>query len=313
MHREEEVNKVAAYFTLALLATMLLSCGNDQPPPQADSDTDTITFDGDHLLPASIEAYKLVLESETNIVADDDLASYFGDSSSAYLTYGVVGLATANYTMGQEPMDVVLAQFDSRENAYGFYALARPDGIERGDIGTESYVFDSCMYYVSDHYVVSLSAANNSPKAMISISILAQEIASGIKKTQRPRFFALYPLLHMIVPSTKYYPSDYLGIEGLDSVYTTSYLLDGDTAVFFMTIDASGDRYLSLRQLAESMGSITTALDAIPYYDASGFAFDHPEHGTIVAGLVRSKLAGVLGYVPESHERLVSLWIKGLR
>jgi hypothetical protein len=293
---------------------MLFSCGtSDEPPAQVDVITEQVTFDGDSLLPASIETYKLVLEGEKKVVAGDDLPAYLGDSTSAFLTYSVVGLATAKYSVNERPVEVEIAQFDTPENAYGYYALSRPHGIDRRDIGTESYVLGNNMYCVSDRYVVTLTAASDSTKALSAVSLLAQEIASGIRKTPRPQFFVLYPMRYQIVPSNQYFPSDYRGIEGIDSVYTISYLINGDTAVFFMTVDAAGDQYLKLRKAAEALGPITAAPDTIPYYQATGFAFEHPEHGTIVAGLVRSKLAGVIGYVPENYELLVSRWILGLR
>jgi len=91
------------------------------------------------------------------------------------------------------------------------------------------------------------------------------------------------------------------------------YDLDGDTAVFFMAEDLDGHHYLTLHAYAESLGTVAAAPDSIPYYENYSFVFDHPQYGQIVAGLVRAKLVGVVGFKEKSHLHLAGLWVQGLQ
>ena len=142
--------------------------------------------------------------------------------------------------------------------------------------------------------------------------MLAHEINSRISQCLMPQFFLLFPSNHRVLPSHKYYTNQYLGVDGIDSVYTISYRMEGDSAVFFLTVDLAGLKYIRLKEYARSLGEITPAADTFPFYERSGFIFDHPDHGQILAGLVRGKLVGILPYRQESYELLGSLWVTGL-
>ena len=68
-----------------------------------------------------------------------------------------------------------------------------------------------------------------------------------------------------------------------------------------------------LQNYAAGQGEYSSAPDSIQYYEGYSLQFEHPEYGTIVAGLVRSKVAGVLYFKESSHVHLAHLWVRGLQ
>jgi hypothetical protein len=95
-------------------------------------------------------------------------------------------------------------------------------------------------------------------------------------------------------------------------VYTSLYELDGDTAMLFLTMDPSGEQYLALRRWAEDNGEMVDIPDGFTFPEHS-LAFEHPQQGLVVAGLVNQKLVGIINYRSRSYQQLVTGWIKGLQ
>ena len=299
---------------LLTLAGLYLAAGcskdNSNGTPPADG-SKLLAAD---LLPPAIEAYQVAPEGWQRIVFSDSLGEYVGAQAAAeYQLYNFEGLVAAKYSVQGIPLTVEVVQFASMDDAYGFYSRLRPDGVRLAGVGAESYRDGNSLYFMADLYAVTISAEAGDEKSMQAQSLLAHEITSGVRHTRLPGFFTLYPSRWKVEPSNHYYPSDYLGIPGLNEVYAVNYDLDGDTAVFFMTEDLAGQAYLLLRQYAETIGSVASAPDSIPYVAGYSFMFDHPQKGRIVAGLIRSKLVGVVGFNEQSHLHLTSLWVRGLQ
>ena len=79
-----------------------------------------------------------------------------------------------------------------------------------------------------------------------------------------------------------------------------------------MTMDQAGEKYVKLKEHADSSGKVSLAPSSFPFEEHS-LAFSDPGHGQIVAGLVRSKLVGIIGYDSTKNDRLASRWVQGLR
>ena len=162
--------------------------------------------------------------------------------------------------------------------------------------------------------MITLSVAEGVDTALTSRLLLGQEINNRVSgPAAAPPFFILFPFKDKIVPSTKYYPNRFFDVDGLDEVYTTSYFTGGDTAIFFLTMDEHGEKFLKLREYAESIGKVSPAPETFVFDNGYAVSFKHPTHGMIVAGLVRSKLVGIIGYDSTKNDRLASRWVQGLR
>ncbi len=300
-------------------ALMIASCGKEEaetPKPQPAEEHVVVPAEPvihvDTLMPPTIESYDLLLTDAVTTVPASGIEDYVGETARDYTAYGALALASATYTVKQIPVYAEVVQFLTPVDAYGFYARLRPDGIELLSLGAEGYANGNSLYFTAGEYAVTVSVQEDTKEQHEARSLLAHEINSRITQCLTPQFFLLFPSNHRVLPSMKYYTNQYLGIAGIDSVYTISYLMEGDSAVFFLTVDLTGKKYIGLKEYARSLGEITPAPESFPYYERSGFIFDHPDHGRIVAGLVRGKLVGIVPYRHESYEHLGSLWVTGL-
>lgn len=306
------------YFLLlcsACFCLVTVTCGKkeektDNPP--ADNVVVSLPFYADTLIPANIEAYDITRSDSITVVLACDAEKELGETAGDYLSYRMVGIATAKFHVGQVPVHVEIAQFPSREDAYGFYARLRPNGIKISTLGMESYSLGNNLYFAAGEYAVTVSSEGDSEEQLSARSLLAEEINSRITQTTAPPFFMLFPSRYRVVPSSKYYLRGFLTGIGFDSVYTITYLVDDDTAVFFLMVDKSGGDFLRLTEHARSVAKVSEAPEAFPFYGDYSLMYDDPVHGRIVAGLVRSKLVGIIGYNRGSYQRLGSLWVKGL-
>jgi hypothetical protein len=242
-----------------------------------------------------------------------DADSSLGERAEKYLAHNLVGMASTEYEISGVTVSAEVAQFASLEDAYGFYADLRPVGVGVGGLGTESFALGKVRYFTRGEYVVTLSIDQEDSAHFTAQSLLGQEINGRISGPPTPpQFFVLFPFADKIALSNKYYSRAFLGVAGLDKVYTTAYLTGGDTAVLFLTIDEGGEKFLKLREYAELTGEVGSAPNSFPF-EGYCLAFSDPDRGRIAAGMVRGKLVGIIGYDSTKNHRLASSWVQGLR
>jgi hypothetical protein len=301
------------------LIFMAHSCGKKekQESPAKVSTAGTITrapFSADQLLPKDLTAQNTKLTGSIETVLPRDADSLLKERRDQYLSYDFTGLVRSAYEVNNVPVSVEIAQFGSLEDAYGFYAGLRPDGISVTPLGTESFLLGSHRYFTRGEFVVTLTIEKDDSSHLAAQTVLAQQINSRISgSASPPPFFMLFPSAKKIVPSNKYYRGNFLNVSGLDKVYTTSYFTGGDTAVLFLTMDESGDKFLRLKEHADSLGKVSPAPTSFVFDNGYSISFTHPTKGNIVAGLVRQKLVGIIGYDPDKNDRLAASWVQGLR
>jgi len=226
--------------------------------------------------------------------------------------YGIVGAARGKYTVGGIDIQVRVDQYETFEGAYGAYAMNRPNGVAKSAFGTESYRQQATQYIYNGDQVFTLAAKNADVHSLDALSKLSFEIARRLPGEKPPGWFMLFPRKWKIDPSNQHYPETYMGVEGLDMIYTTDYDIEGDTATFFIAEDLGGEKFLALQTYAESLGETAAAPDSIEY-EGYSVMFDHPEYGKVVGGIIRSKVVGIHHFNPDKHLALAHLWVKGLR
>ncbi len=302
---------------VCLLALMLSACGKKDdaavPAVKTEPTIPEVTFNAIRVLPPAIDSLKIPLPDSTRTVLAKDAAAYLGQSYDHYRYFDFVGLVTGHYQMPGAWVWAEIAQFASADDAYGIYASLRPDGAPLNQLGTESYTSGNTTWFCIGEYMVTLSAEGELSDPLAAVKPLADQIIfqSGIRPAM-PLHFMLFPMANKIVPSTKYTAYNYMDIGGLDSVYTTRYLLNGDTVTLFLTMDQSGAKYLKFLEYAETVGETVPKPKRFQFDDNYSFAVNHPDLGIIVAGLVRSKLVGIINYNPRKSESFATGWVKGL-
>lgn len=300
------------------LGFVCLSCSKKQEetsPPAQETETAVAErpFYAADLLPGDMDTLEIKLLSPVKKIMRADADSSLGERAEKYLAHNLVGMASTEYEVSGVTVSAEIAQFASLEDAYGFYANLRPVGTGVGGLGLESFALGHVIYFTRGEFVVTLSIDQEDSAHVAAQSLLGQEINGRIPAPPTPpQFFVLFPFADRIALSNRYYSRAFLGVAGLDKVYTTAYLTGGDTAVLFLTVDETGEKFLKLRGYAETIGEVSSAPSSFSFEEYS-LAFSDPDRGRVVAGLVRSKLVGIIGYDSTKNDRLASRWVQGLR
>ena len=304
---------------LLLSLGLSLSCSSDKKSSkdtssQLEKELAAIPFSADMILPGNSPEKNITIVSETTNITRKEAPAKLGDKADEYLSSLMIGTVRLMYQVDSDTIRAEIAQFASIDDAYGFYSRLRPDGITLDGIGTESFFYNNKYKFTKGEYVVSLLQKRKSKDALKSFRKLAGEIAGKIEQSRRgQQFFILFPYGGQIVPSHKYYSRNFMGVDGLDSVYTVSYAADSDTLILFLSMDTSGEKFVNLSKWGQSLDKAGPVPPEFDFSSGHSIAFEHPHRGQIVAGLVRQKIAGVIGYKRGSGSKLCSRWIKGLR
>jgi|GEM_PF-3128032 len=125
--------------------------------------------------------------------------------------------------------------------------------------------------------------------------------------------FALFPAENKVENSEEFIEKDFLEITALDYIYTVDYDIDGDVFKLFMTRDVTGVKYINFRAAAgTAVEELAAYPESVGFDEDYGFMYDHPEYGTIIAGLKNRRLVGILGFDNEDQVSLFAAWVSSL-
>ncbi len=272
-------------------------------------------FIADLQIPVIEHLQNITIIDSVKIIMAEKAAEFIGSSADLYRGHNFVGLVALKYEISKIPVSVEIAQFATNEDAYGFYSLLRPNTGQFNRLGGESYTAGNSTYFYIANFAVSLSVEGETDDSFEIVKPLADAI---VKKTETqptlPPYFLMFPFKNKISPSNRYYPYNYLGIIDLNGVFTSDYIIDGDTVTLFYAMDESGAKFYAIKEFAEATDDeIIDNPKGFQFESNISFAFGHPDHGVIVSGLTHNKIAGVINYNPKKVGRFVTGWIKGLQ
>ncbi|MCK4573281.1 MAG: hypothetical protein KAU36_02870 [candidate division Zixibacteria bacterium] len=308
--------KRLAFTVTAAALIMMISCGKKEKeiaPPYDLAVLSAIPYQAENLLPGDIDSVGVKFVGDVRTIKADSAAAHLGASAEQYLVYQMVGITAAKYSRGDKPVYVEIAQFADYSAAYGHYARTRPDGTPVFRLGAEAYITGNTLYMARGEYVTTISCEDDSEESLDVAKTIAAQIAAGITDNNFvPRFFILFPFSGKINPSGQYHPYQYLGAPGVNQVYTVKYGFDTDTLTLFIARDDKAEMFGMMNDFAASLGAQVTHPANMSLLADSIMAFDSDTYGTIIAGHTQEKLIGAVGYIPEKHARLVTVWFKGL-
>ncbi|KAA3632236.1 MAG: hypothetical protein DWP97_11380 [Calditrichaeota bacterium] len=297
---------------------VLFGCSEKQeslkelPAPYILANLESYPCNAADFLKESYPELKLNALDSVVLVRPAAFQSQMGETAETYLKYLFVGKAKRTYKTNNGKLFAEILQFADETHAYGFYALTRSPGQMVKRIGGESYQSGNSRYMTKSDCVVILSAENEGNENILeNLAITISEDIAGQKSI--PATFLLFPYKNKIVPSQQYFPYAYLDIPGMRDVYTSSYIIEKDTVTLFFTMDSTGEKFAYLKQYAETTGKVTQPVKKFPYDGEKSLAFNHPGKGVIIGGLKLNKFVGIVGYAPESSDKLLFDWLRGIR
>lgn len=317
----KKMNKISLLriLTFVIITLLLAACSSDDKKTAEQAQTEIpipdVTFTADLWLPEDLDSSGIVRVGSVTIVLPDQAVQHFRQQAPIYRSYSFVGQAGAEYRVNDRVARAEIAQFATAEDAYGFYANYRPGfgGVFRR-MGGECYEQENLVRFVMGDCVVTLQISADSLSAFKAAQPLALSITALIGgRTSIPSYYLLFPYRDKIDPSNAYVPFDFLNVAGLNKVFTCDYRVAGDTVRLFFTMDEGGGKFMKLSELAKESGKMIPKLRGFDYDADFVLAFEHPEHGIIVAGLVSKKLVGIINYNPKKTEKLIKGWVTGLK
>ncbi len=304
---------------VALLVIISISCSKKEEvlpelsPAYIIANLVTMPYFADTLLPVKFEKHNLNLHEAVQSIRPQELLASQPNQAEHYLNHLFIGKSSGNYTFDNNKLYAEVIQFADEIRAYGYYASLRPDGVKIEKIGAESYQSGNSRYMVKSDYVVITSVENESESANIIMRDFTIELDNAILGSKStPPFFLLFPYKNKIIPSIKYYPYQYLGIPGLNDVYTTSYLIGEDTLILFLSMDTDVNKFKYLTRYARQSGEVVESFNRFAYDSTFSIALKDDKNGVIIGGIKSQKLIGTIQYKPHKTDHTLSTWLKGL-
>jgi len=310
--------RLVLIFMISLaLCELISSCGKKKVAPidrikELEVYLSKISFQAELILPGPDSSKKVISWGNITRTTRTGINDSTVPNSRAYTNSLVIGVVRAAYKVGKNDFAVVITQFASPLDAYGFYSQSRPRGVALDSIEAESFYLDDTLHFTKGEYSVSITSPASS-KWISGARTLARMIDARITSmTQQPLYFRLFPFRGQIVPSQRYYSRNFMDVEGLDSVYSIDYASDEDTLTLFLTPDSSGIKFLELSDWAKKIGKINQVPPEFEFPEKNAMAYEHSRLGPIVAGTVKGKLVGIIGYNRATGIELCTKWVKGL-
>jgi len=131
------------------------------------------------------------------IIKADSLEYYIGEIAEDFRKYNVQQLGVAKYGLGNLLFSVSLYEFNDRLGAFGIYSKNRMPNDNYIDLGCESLLGSSYLYYFKDRYFMAVNSLSSGLPDFESIYGFARSIDSLIPGS------ALYPEQLMVFPEKR--------------------------------------------------------------------------------------------------------------
>ncbi len=274
----------------------------------------TVQFTADLQFPTNLEESGIKQLSPAENILASDSNKHLGQIISKYRWFNFVGLSKAKYEINLIPVSAEILQFASENDSYGFFSSLRSPSVQMNELGGESFTVGNSTYIYIGEYTIILSVETETENSFETVNLLGNAIVekTGLNKII-PNHFLMFPYNYKIIPTTKYYPYNFMNINGFNQIFTTDYVIESDTLTLFYTIDKSGDKYINFKEYASQIGQVVSNPNGFKYEDDFSFAYEDSTRGIIVAGLINGRLAGIINYRPKSMGKFAPLWINGLK
>lgn len=197
-----------------------------------------------NFLPEKIAEFNSERISDIRVYRSDSLWDYINGGAELYHDYNFIEVATADYKAGAVEIVVDIYRFDSSLNAYGLYTNYRPPTPDTIRLGVEGYKAPGSVNFVKGTYLVRLTGYDESASTSAALTATARAIEKMIPgTTEYPELFRRFYFVDKIKYTDQYLAGSFLGRKFLTAFYTQDFLIENDTATFFLSEDATGEKF----------------------------------------------------------------------
>lgn len=288
----------------ALGALPVLSCGSSNVPSAADII--------EKCLPPEFSELGLVRDGEITRFAGDSLFYYIDGAAEMYHKYDFVEVHVARYEKDSAGIVADIYRFASGDLAFGMYSTLRPEYPDTVDLGAEGFTFGPVLIFTRGPYMVNIQTYDEAVISPSDIEALADAVNENLPgAVTKPATFGLFPDAGRKSRSEKIIAEAFLGHGFLRLVYTVDYDFDGGAVTFFITDDDSGEKLRRWSEVSANKTGLTGLPSGLPYDNGMAAVLEDRYYGSIVAGVVDGRLAGIVGYTP-AYEDALRQWLENL-
>ncbi|MBN1116392.1 MAG: hypothetical protein JXA77_04280 [Bacteroidales bacterium] len=180
----------------------------------------------------------------------ENLWECINGAADYYLNYGFEKLEVAEYLRTEdEYLKVEIYQHKDNLNTYGIYAYERYPDAEFLNIGSEGYINHSALNFYTGNWYVKIHSHQSDDQTIEAIKLLADKVSQlQGESTGKPAAVQKLPEEHYKPYTTKYYPSNYMGLSFLNNVVAADYENDGQKYNLFISEQESPEDALLVIQ-----------------------------------------------------------------
>ena len=263
--------------------------------------------DVENLLPVVACGAGWNIEGKPALYDRESLSDRINGEAELYFPYGFDRLAAARFAPEKNPvtgMDVEIYRMGSLLDAFGMYANYRQKDGTTLEIGAESNVSDSQIFFYQGRYFVHIQMTGTSSAAPHALAGCARMVAARLPGNKdRPPELLVFDRPEVVKGTERYLPQSLLGYDFLNRGIMADAIVEGKNLQMFLLLrTASGsasrvfDRYRSqLAQWKIEPGE----------KDASFLEGDDPLYGPVIIFRRGECLAGALRFSEKKGIRAV--------
>ena len=241
----------------------------------------------DRLFPA-VPGWALTVEEM--VYTPENLWDLIDGAAELFLSYGFTDLNIAEYQNGAgTDVRVELYRHNSRANAFGIYSQERNPEYRFIDLGTQAYIEDGVLNFLSGIYYIKVSSHRTGTEGRDAMTLVAQTVDAYLHQQKG------WPSTLSILPSTgkqpnteAYIAQDFLGYKFLHSAFVAGYNTSGRFQLFAVEMKSPD----GARQMLASY--LKTSQQPDSPLEEGMYVVNDPHNGTVHLLWHRNYLCGVV-------------------
>lgn len=287
-----------------MIGLFLVSCTATDRAPGQPPITD--------LLPKTFENLALERSGPVELFRGESLSEHINGAAGLFHQFDFVEMATAVYVEFRVEVNAEIYRFATPSDAFGYFSTIRPANPYRVPIGVDAFTSNLDLHFLKGPYYIKLVVYTDEKPHRYGMRLLAvklNEIVPG--DTTLPPEFDLFPDRDRVEREAYYYTDNFLELEFMSEVYSQNYNKGrGNFITLFLSDDLTGEKYEKLLQLSSDWDQKTLS-QQLPFDSGRVICFDSGEYGWILAGLIKGRLVGLVGY-EKKLEPFIDEWLSAL-
>jgi len=180
---------------------------------------------GDGSVFPTVAGWKIAPPPGDSVYTRDNLWDIIDGAAELFLSYGFEDLHIGEYTdAAGTDVRVELYRHNSRNNAFGIYSQERNPGAQFIEIGTQGYVEEKVLNFLSGVYYVKLSSHREGKKGIDAMMLIGRRVEEHLKQEPGwPATLSLFLSEKKLPNAETYIAEDFLGYRFFHSAFTARY------------------------------------------------------------------------------------------